>query len=544
MEKTNILQFNRDDKFYFKKGNDFLSQGNVSKAIKYFQKAVNEAQNKNAFLRCSYYLVLAQAYSLAQNMELSNFYYFKALENDVFAQLVFRGLGENFLHQNDELTARFYLNQCVNLLENSQVANSAKERLDGLDKASHKKFKVIYPNSCDGLLSKTEGLMSRGKFDDVVALLESEGNYKDPKVRAELSLAYFFTNQTKKGLELVENYGDDSVFDLCNLLLIYYCEEDKVNFEATKTKLRAKDKISDEEYFKIGLTFAQTNELQLAKTYMKEFLSKSNPEPDLLFLYCITLMNNGDFDEAKSLLLDLKNVDPFNNYIFNYYLKICAEKPKECKLEYIFSIPVSEFLKVQVKLKEFLTLELNELLNEFKSNQDLFYFVASLPDSNTKNAVLEILSKIDDDCLNNYFSYILLTNSAKNSLKNKLALNRLVRDGADRISVVKDKIFTKYVVPNMLATKLNNQSLFDATVLCLKFLIEEALIMNVNLKREVIKLERIIKDTEQNQNVLACFMAWDYTKQKKVMTLNKICKTFNVTQEELYNFANSFGLEI
>ena len=107
-----------------------------------------------------------------------------------------------------------------------------------------------------------------------------------------------------------------------------------------------------------------------------------------------------------------------------------------------------------------------------------------------------------------------------------------------------DKIFTKYVVPNMLATRLNNESLYNALVLCLKFLIEEALIMNVNLKREIVKLERIIKNTKQNEQVLACFMAWDYTKQKKIMTLSKMCKIFGVSQEDLYAFANSYVLEI
>ena len=128
--------------------------------------------------------------------------------------------------------------------------------------------------------------------------------------------------------------------------------------------------------------------------------------------------------------------------------------------------------------------------------------------------------------------------------KNKLALNRLARDGADRVCIVKDKIFTKYVVPNMLATKLNNQSLYDALILSLKFLIEEALIMNVSLRREVIKIERKIKDEKQNEKVLACFITWDYTKQKKIMPLNKMCKYFEVTQEELYAFANNFGFEI
>lgn len=542
MEQKKVIDFKQDDKFYFKKGNELLAEGNTQKAIVYFQKALNLSKDKNLFLRGSYYLVMAQAYSLLNCLDLSNYYYYCALKNDVFAQLVFRGLGENLISQNDKLTARFYLNECVNLLENSEVAKSAKARLETIDK-NPKKFKVIGGKE-DYYAEKAGELMSRGKFDEVIDLLENSGNLHDEKTRAELSLAYFFTNNTQKGKDLIENFGNESVFDLCNLLLIYYCDENKEAYNKTKQIIRDKQNLQKEEYFKIGLTFAQTEDYDLAKLYMQQFLSTENPEPELKFLYALLLINKKDFEEAKVILLDLKALDPFNSYVFDYYLNICKSEVVENKLEYIFSVPVSEYLKIQQMLKEFLVLNDNDLLNEFNNNTNLFYFLASLPDSSTKSAIFQKLSKIEDKNLDDFFEYVLLSNTTKNSLKNKIMLNRLSLDNTSLVCVVKDKIFSKIVIPNNIATKHNNENLQKGLMLAVKFFVEQGLILNINLKRVVIKLEKIICDDKHAPEVLASILVWEYVKQRKLISLNKICKYFEISQEQFYNFLNNYGLEI
>lgn len=542
MEDKKIIEFKQDDKFYFKKGNELLADGQIHKAIVYFQKALNLAKDKNLFLKGSYYLVMAQAYSLLNCIDLSNYYYYCALKNDVFAQLVFRGLGENLINQNDELTARFYLNECVNLLENSEVAKSAKARLETLNK-SQKKFRVIGGKdtfSCD----RAEELMSQGKFDEVIDLLEKNANFEDEKLRAELSLAYFFANKTEQGKDLIEKHGNDSIFDLCNLLLLYYCDEEKDKYEQVKSKIRDKQNLQKEDYFKIGLTFAQTQDYDLAKLYMQQFLSTEKPEPELKFLYALLLINKKDFKEAKSIMLDLKALDPFNSYVFDYYLNICKTEVIDTKLEYIFSVPVSEYLKIQQKLKEFLVLDNEKLLEAFNNNTNLFYFLASLPDTTIKSAILQKLSLIEDKNLDDLFEYVLLSNTTKNSLKNKIMLNRLSLDNTSIVCVVKDKIFSKIVIPNNMATKHNNQNLQQGLMLAVKFFVENNLILNINLKRVIIKLEKIIGADNNLPEVLAAIIVWEYTKQRKIVSLSKICKYFNISQEQFYDFVNKYGLEI
>ncbi|MBQ3047551.1 MAG: hypothetical protein IJD48_00870 [Clostridia bacterium] len=542
MEENKIIDFKKDDKFFFKKGNELIAGGEVNKAIVYIQKALNLAKDKNLFLKGSYYLMLAQAYSLINYIDLSNYYYYCALKSDVFAQLVFRGLGENLINQGDELTARFYLNECVNLLETSDVAKSAKARLEMLNK-SKKKFRIINGKT-DLSIQKAEELMSQGKFDEVVEILEGDGDFSNEKLRAELSLAYFFLNKTQKGKQLVEDYGTDCVFDLCNLLLLYYCDEDKQKYEEIKRKVRDRKDLNNEEYFKIGLTFAQTQEYDLAKLYMQQYLSGSNIEPELKFLYAILLINKKDFGEAKNILIDLRSLDPFNNYVFNYYLNICKTEVLESKLEYIFSIPVGEYLKIQQTIKDYLVLNKEELLLKFNENIDFFYFISSLPDTATKSALFQKLSLIEDKNLDEFFEYVLLSNTTKNSIKNKIMLNRLSLDNASTVCVVKDKIFSKITIPNNFATKHNNEQLQQGLMLSVKYFIEQGIILNINLKRVVIKLEKILNQDKNLPEVLAAIIVWEYTKQRKLLPLNKICKYFNISQEQFYDFANKYSIEV
>lgn len=540
-----VLSFNKDDKFYFKKANEFLSNNQFVLAIRFLNKAIDLSQNKAPFLKCSYYLVLAQAYSAVKLYELSNIYYYKALENDIFAQLVFRGLGENFYLIGNVNASKFYLNQCVNLLETSQVATSAKAKLYDIEKNEKPLFRVV--SSEEGLSleeqNKVEKLISLGKFNQVINLMETKNNFSNSKLRAELALAYFFTGQTQKGINLINKFGNGSLTDLCNLLLMYYNKNDSKNYNKVREKLLNFSVEDDEQLFKIGLTLAQTEDYIKAKEFMEVFLEKNPYEWELKFMYAITCINCNRKDVAKNILLDLKTLDPYNNYIINYYLDIC-NKDDTNKLQYIFNLPISEYTKVQNKVKEFLFLSNEELLKAFNNNEDLFCFLANNEETNLVKLLFIKLSLIEDQNIKSFFDYCLLTENLKEKTKNEIVVNILSQDGATNVSVVKNKIFTKIVVPNVLATKANNPNIFEALQHVIKFMLSEALLMNINLKREIIKIERIIKQEKTNPSVLATFICFDYLQNKKKVSLNKICKFFNVSQQDFYKFLEEYNIEI
>lgn len=552
MEKEKVLKFNQDDEFYFNMGKEYLQNGDIVKSIKYIHKAIEALKGKNEFLESSYNLFLAQAYGQIHNFKLSDYYFFTCLDSQIFAQIAYRGLGENFLIKNELNTARYYLKKCIDLIEDSQIADSAKFRLEMIDKKKHKGFTIV--KNVEEVKEEikdsiTDIYMSRGMFSQAIETFEEQKKFDDPKVRTDLSLAYFFDGQYKKGIEFLKTYGEeDNVLDLCSLLLMYKGEGDEENFNQTKNKLRKIENLKLEENFKIGLAFAETEEYDLAKLYMQRYLSVIKHDQNFEFLYAITCINAKDYDEAKLKLIDLKTINPYASYIIDYYLNVCEYKIDR-KFECVFNVPIEEFLVVKNKMKEWLTLDNKALKEEFSEYKNMFYYVASLNEGKVKNSVLYKLSKLEGKEITDYFRFVLLYNSANMlpSTKINLALNRLNLDNINTVSLVKNKFYTNIVLPYKKATKLINPKMSEASIKVVEYLLtKEKPLFNINLKRNIIKLERKIGQDEIDSNILASFLTWDFvSKQKDVnSTLRKILEHFNITQEDFYKFVEKYSLEV
>ena len=77
-------------------------------------------------------------------------------------------------------------------------------------------------------------------------------------------------------------------------------------------------------------------------------------------------------------------------------------------------------------------------------------------------------------------------------------------------------------------------------------LTKEKPIFNINLKRNIIKLERKICQDEINSDILASFLTWDFVSKQKNLnsTLRKVLEHFNISQEVFYAFVEKYGLEV
>ena len=221
---------------------------------------------------------------------------------------------------------------------------------------------------------------------------------------------------------------------------------------------------------------------------------------------------------------------------------MCEEKSDQ-KLEYLFNVPMKKFLEIQNLVKQFLLKKDEDLKKEFLQNKDLFYFIASLPESNIKSLLLLKLSKIEGKELNDYFNYVLIQNCVKPKLKENLALSRLSLDKVNTLSLTRDNFFTKIILPNKKATKLKSEKLNNATLNCLEFLLTKTPAMKITLKNKVIYLERKnLPEDEINESVLSAYLTWSVVSVNKLSTLNDVCLYFSVTQEQFYDFMNKYKL--
>jgi len=538
--ENNVIQFNKDDKFYFKKGSDFLREGKISKAIDYFFKAKKMCKGEELYFL---YFMLAQAYYFNKNFELSNLYYFMSLKEELITQSVLRGLGENFAVQGDVILARFYLNQCANLGQ-TIIGQSAKERLKTLEDFQPKFFVIDGEKSDNVTLDNARIFMSEGKFAQAIELYEENGNFSSQEIRSELALAYFFENESQKTLKLIKTFGTDSVSDLCNLLLVHHATGDIENYEIICQKLRSKNLSNEEDKFKIGLTFAQTGRLDLALVYMEEFISKNVTDIEFEFYYIIALINDGQFEKAKRLLINLKKINPLDNYIFDYYLRLC-NRAEKYKLEYVFSLPLKDASKIQSKIKGYIVMSLAELKNVFLENIDFFYYyILKTPPASTKNLLLLKLATLEGEKFDEFFDVILLSDRIKTNLKNSIAMKRANLDFTAVIALTKENVYSKIILPNMQVTRANNIHLHSAVLKSVDYILNELPPLSVTLCKVVTKIERRINSDNVRDDVLACFLCFKSLKNFRLTTLSKICRHFKVLQQELYKFLDDYDFEV
>lgn len=537
---NNVIQFDKDYKFYFKKASSFLNDGKITKAIEYFLRAKEKCRGGEIYIL---HFMLAQAYFFLNNLELSSLYYFLSLKEDLMTQSAMRGLGENFAVSGDVILARFYLNGCANLGE-TLMGQSAKERLKTLENLQPK-FLVL-----NGDMSETPAIesarkcMSEGKFEDAISLYEKSGNLNDDDVRSELSLAYFFENNTEKSLEILQKFGSETVSDLCNFLLVYHAKGDQENYDKTLDIIRNKENATDEEKFKIALALAQTRRLSLALVYMEDYLYKNKTDTELEFYYILALINDGQYEKAKRHLINLKKILPFDSYLFDHYIEMC-NAGTAVKLDYAYALPVKELSKIQTKIKSYLVLNNQELKNIFLENQKFFYYYfLKTPPTSTKNLLLVKLAGLEGDELNEFFDVILLSENIAPTLKNSIAIKRASLENTMVIAMTKDNVYIKIILPNMQVTRINNIHLHSAVIKSLEYILSELPPVCVTLSKYVIKLERRIKSDNVRDDILACYLSFDALKNFRITTLNKICRRFKVLQQELYKFLNDYNLEV
>jgi tetratricopeptide (TPR) repeat protein len=539
MEDNKVIQFKKDAYFYLKKGSDLLFKSPDEKAVQaidYFFKAKKLSTTERPFW---IYFSLAQAYFFVKQLDLSNLYFFMSLRLDGVTGGTYRGLGENFYLQGDTVLARYYLNECLNIGP-SKVTESAKVRLNIMDE-EEPKFTVIEGGTSSNLETARD-YMSQGKFEDAVNAYEQADCSSRQDARSELALAYLFSGETDKSINLLTAHGTDSVADLCSLLLCYHASGDSEKYEQTKQLLRSKTLEDDNDKFKIGLTFVQTGSVKLGLTYMQNFLSKIQ-NCELEFFYSIALINDHQFERAKRHLITLKKINPLNNYLFNFYLNVC-NKQEKISLEYLPTLPLKEQLKVSSKIKNCLVLMPQELKKNFDDNTDFFNYVLQMPSSNTKNLLLLKLAGLSGDNMDEFFDIALLGNFIPTSLKISIAIKRAELDETTAVVLTKDGFYTQIILPNMQVTKINNIHLHSAVLKCVDYMLAELPPLTVSLNEQTIRIERRLKKDNVRDDILACFLSYETLKKFRLTTLTKICRHFKVLQQEFYKFLSDYNFEI
>lgn len=545
-EEKKIISINKSPRFYlFHAKYSLEEKQDFKKTLRYLRMTDHmnldeEGKNLANSLR-------AGAYCGLRMIPMGIFYSYKVLKktDNLPTDNVYAMLARSYFVLGEYDVSRFYANVYLNQNKNSKQAKLFKEMFDEIDKTQRGKPTLQLVN--DEYILKRNLLiahenMSRGNLDEAIKNYEGIANYQNDDVRNELVMAYFFAGDLEKAKQIIDKYGKDSIQDLTSQMLIEFSLGNEENCEKFKKKLQDLEHIDLEQKYRIGAAFSQVGEAELAMIYMRDYVESGYAEPELDFLYCIACINCRQGEKIKGRLLDLKLLDPFDAYIFDFYLKFCGSNKKH-NFKYIFNLPNREELNVDNKVKEMLVQTPEILLKEFNENENLFYYIAK-QETNTSNLLLLKLASIDDNCLDDFFDFVLLGRQSKTKLKNRIALKRAGLNCTKQVCVVREDIFSKIILPNNLVTKTNNLNLYKAILLLVEFILTDIANFQLTIVKPVVRLERKIKNDKIDEKILASYLAWDILKDTRHTTLNKICNKFKITQEEFYSFTTKYGLEV
>lgn len=546
-EEEKVIFINRDPIYFLKKAKKAVDDGkDFKKALSYVRIA--ERGNLNARESLLANSIRANAYLFMDMAHMSVFYCYKIFNLDGIINVCnepYPMLIQAFFMMNKYDIARFYANEYLEKDPGGKFAKFVKTMLFEMDKLQQVKQPLqLVDNeylSREDIFCARES-MSKGNINDAIKYYEQIPDRDNDDLRNELVMAYFFAGDYEKANELISAHGSGSVQDLISQMMIEYSTDRTDDFEKTKQKLLDMQIHDAEKRYRVGAAFSQLGETKLAVEYMRDYVESGMADPELEFLYCIACINCGKGEQVKKRLLDLKLLDPFDNYIFDFYIKACG-KPGLHNFNYTFNVPRREENQINAKVKEMLVMSPEALMEEMKNNTDLFYYIAK-QNSNTSSLLLLKLAAIDDFRLEDFFDVVLFGRQTPTKLKNKIFLKRVGLNCSRQVAIVRDDIYSKIVLPNNLATKTNNPNLYKAISLFAEYILNALPGFQVSITRPVIKMERRIKGDEVDEKILAAYLSWDVLKANKHFTLSKICNKFKITQEELFNFTIKYTLDV
>ncbi len=551
MKNSNVIQFVRDEQFYFMVGRERLIAGDFLSALRYIRMAKNAIKPQEHILGASNDLILGQIYSLLEEYELANYYLFSSLSNQFLSQPAYRGLAENFLSMGDKKLGRYYLDKCIKIgseTPNAYIAKEILKELNNLEEAKRKSFVVIEGLSGQDIPRKDaikliDDFMAKHQYEEAITLCNEQGDFEDDEIRTALSNAYIESNKFKESLNLITNYGNNNLDDLSSLLMVYKGLGEKNNYNIALEKLKKYVPKNEEECFKLGAVLASCNEEEIAIEHLDKFFAKADFDYDLQLTYCKICMSAKNYEKAKRKLIELKTYNPFDNYILNKYLDICKNRG-EYKFTNVNGYSSKEILEIKTQIKNYLVLDEKKLKDAFANNEEFFYFVSKFDEGSLKNLLLLRLSKINSKPINAFFRCILLKNDAKAPLKLQLLKNRLMLEGITYQEYTKNNIFSSILLPNKKLLKKYNIVFYEATVKCINYLLFNTDYTAINLRSPIMRLEAMGLKEITNANVLSAYILWDSFSNRKLRALKHICNYFDITKEDIYNFAKVNNLKI
>lgn len=421
--KTNIVGFNRDYKFYLNNAENENIKGNYSKAIFYALKALDLAKMED---KIEIYFLLHIYYRNIHSMDNALYFGFKYMSLCPPSSYK-RGRISNMIASTLALyghtkQSKYYYEQILAIPDeqkgldqkNIDALQSWKDNANtSLHTIKKESFTTVHSGKVENAAERIgDRFFREGNYDCAIEAYEKQCDLHNPQVRSQLILSYIGRDRNAdKAMEILEKYGEDTIEDICIGLIVYDLASNRKKYVATKNKIHP-DSLDPTYLYKVAMLLITTSaggeiDYALALKVIEKAFSYGILSTDFKYVYALTLFNSGDLKRAKEEFIDLKKYDIFNSASYSYFLDLIERKDTSKQIPFaIGGLPElrNRFHKA-IRLANIN--DKNDLKKLFNENKDLFYHLCGMVQKDYN--LISALIKLDYGPVYDYFDYCLLS---------------------------------------------------------------------------------------------------------------------------------------
>jgi tetratricopeptide (TPR) repeat protein len=332
-KSSKIIPFNLNADFFNQRAMKSLDQYNLSKALRYFRRAV-ELEPDNPDYLFNIAGVLAQLENYTESNEVLQFV-LQRPDNDAMLAECHYYLACNYANMNLLEKAEWHVLSYMDCEADGEYAKEAEELLDyicsELERPPSSLSEISNESGydSDNLTVRHEEArkkMEDGLFKQAAVMLEQMVK-ENPDFFAgynNLSLCYYYTGEFAQSLntiEMVLQRDPANVHALCNLAVLYAHQEETDKLQTLLDRLKKLVPFQYDQTFKLAITLGIMGEHETAFTLFKKMVKFAWSLDFQLFHYCaVSAYNIGQYKQASKYWKLLLAQEP-DSYVAAFYLE-------------------------------------------------------------------------------------------------------------------------------------------------------------------------------------------------------------------------------
>jgi len=324
-----VIPVEMDANFFYERALHYLDRNNYNKALKYFQRAVDQEPD-NPVNHCNLAGVLAEMGLFEDSNHILQ-HVLEKVDPD-FAEGYFY-MANNWAYLEEYELAEECVLRYLEADENGEYRQEAEEMLQMLSEFLGRPPRAVRPRKetmLHNVHDKARRLLEEGRFAEATQLLERIVA-EEPKftaARNNLTLAYFYQGNLPEAFRLVRGVLDEdpgNVHALCNLAVLYGHLGERDGLQQVLTRLKKIVPLQVEQMFKQATTLGILGEHEEAYVRFRKLISLNALDDVVLYHYtAVAAVNTGRYEEAIRWWNRVVEKDPASP-IPRFYLRVLEE---------------------------------------------------------------------------------------------------------------------------------------------------------------------------------------------------------------------------